>query len=303
MSRVDEALRIAEGAPDPQRNAAPVDTASSLEQYRREGGGRRAREEGALRPVDIRRHVPPPNAEPPPESRPPRAPQDADVRARLVSSTSNTVPVEQYRRLAAALHEEHARGRVSTVMVTSAVPREGKSLTVVNLALTLSESYGQRVLVIDADLRSPSVHVILGIPNERGLSDALAVDGDTPIAQISENLGVLTAGRPAASPLAGLSSRRMEEIVRDAANRFEWILIDTSPVGVLPDAQVLSRLVDGVILVIGAGSTPAAAVERAVAELGGPDAIIGTVLNRVDVHRIPDAIYYGQYRPVGSESR
>ena len=85
-------------------------------------------------------------------------------------------------------------------------------------------------------------------------------------------------------------------MLEECAARFDWVLIDTPPVGVLPDAQVLARLVGGVILVIGAGSTPAAAVERAVAELGGPDAIIGTVLNRVEERRIPDAGYYGQYR-------
>jgi Mrp family chromosome partitioning ATPase len=87
----------------------------------------------------------------------------------------------------------------------------------------------------------------------------------------------------------------MEEMLGDVATRFDWVVIDTSPVGVLPDAQVLARLVGGVILVIGAGSTPAAAVERAVAELGGPDVIIGTVLNRIDERRIPDAGYYGRY--------
>ena len=74
----------------------------------------------------------------------------------------------------------------------------------------------------------------------------------------------------------------MGEVIEECAARFDWVLIDTSPVGVLPDAQVLARLVGGVLLVIGAGSTPAAAVERAVAEFGGPEAIIGTVLNRVE---------------------
>ena len=83
----------------------------------------------------------------------------------------------------------------------------------------------------------------------------------------------------------------MEELTA----RFDWVLLDASPVGVLPDAQVLARVVGGVILVIGAGSTPAAAVERAIAELGGPDAILGTVLNRIEERRIPDVSYYGKY--------
>ena len=214
-----------------------------------------------------------------------------------MTETLNAVSREQYRRLAAVLDEEQAEDRqLTTVVVTSAVPGEGKTLTVINLALTLSESYARRVLVIDADFRAPSVHTALGIANERGLSDALGdADIDLPIRQVTPGFGVMTAGRHASNPLAGFSSSRMDEILRDAAARFDWVLLDTSPVGIVPDAQVLARLVGGVVLVIGAGSTPAAAVERAVAELGGPDAIIGTVLNRIDERRIPDAGYYGRY--------
>jgi Mrp family chromosome partitioning ATPase len=74
------------------------------------------------------------------------------------------------------------------------------------------------------------------------------------------------------------------------------VLIDTPPVGVLTDAQVLVRLTDAVLFVVGAGTTPAAAVERAIAELGGPDAIFGVVLNRVEDRQIPSAGYYGHYK-------
>ena len=87
----------------------------------------------------------------------------------------------------------------------------------------------------------------------------------------------------------------MGEVLGECAARFDWVLIDTPPVGVLPDAQVLARLVGEVVLVIGAGSTPFAAIERAVSELGGPDAISGTVLNSVEERRVPDAGYYGRY--------
>ena len=95
-------------------------------------------------------------------------------------------------------------------MITSALPHEGKTLTVVNLALTLSESYARRVLVIDADLRAPSLHTILDIPNDRGLSEALR-DGqhELPFTEVSSRLSALTAGKPGPTPLAGLSSRRM----------------------------------------------------------------------------------------------
>src|SRR6185295_8053341 len=131
--------------------------------------------------------------------------------------------------------------------------------------------------------------------NDRGLSEALA-DGqeELPFVEVSSRLSVLTAGTPGPTPLAGLTSKRMAEVIEACASRFDWVLIDTSPVGVLPDAQVLARLVGAVILVIGAGTTPAAAVERADAELG-PDAILGTVLNRVEERRVPQAGYYEKY--------
>ena len=120
--------------------------------------------------------------------------------------------------------------------------------------------------------------------------------GSSRLVEVSEGLTVLTAGSPGPAPLAGLISDRMREIITECEQRFDWVLIDTSPVGVLPDAQVLGRLVGAVILVIGAGSTPAETVERAVEELGGSDSIFGVVLNRVDERRIAGARYYGQYR-------
>jgi Mrp family chromosome partitioning ATPase len=87
----------------------------------------------------------------------------------------------------------------------------------------------------------------------------------------------------------------MGTLLQECAGRFDWVLVDTSPIGLLPDGQVLSRLIGAVILVIRAGSTPAAAVERVVADLG-PECILGTVLNQVEEHRIPEAGYYARYR-------
>ena len=226
---------------------------------------------------------------------------DGDRKARLVTGTSSNVSIEQYRKLAAVLHEEQVRSQLKTVIVTSALPGEGKTLTVVNLALTLSESYAKRVLVVDADLRGPSSHSALDIPNERGLSDALNNDQPLPFVSVSNGLTVLPAGAPGPTPLAGLTSERMAQILEDCASRFDWVLIDTPPVGVLPDAQVLARFAGAVLFVVGAGVTPAATVERAIAELGGPDAIFGVVLNRVEERRIPSASYYGHYKAVSTK--
>jgi capsular exopolysaccharide synthesis family protein len=213
--------------------------------------------------------------------------------ARLVTTTPHVFSVEQYRRLVATLHDAQTRGGLKSVLITSAAPREGKTLTGVNLALTLSESYGRRVLLVDADLRCPGVHAVLGVPNTRGLSEALVEDRDLPIMEVSSHLSVLTAGQ-SATPLASLSSPRMRALLEECERRFDWVVVDTPPIGVLPDAQLLTRLAGAVVLVIAANTTPAAQVARAVESLE-PERIIGIVLNRVEAHAISDASGVDRY--------
>ena len=302
MSRIDQALNRWEAdrtAKSGESSDAASAAASALNLYPQEQPERETSQSTvALAAPTMRLDAPP---ETPSDSRRSQVTRSgrsryaADVQARLVTADANTVSLEQYRRLAAILHDVQVEKQLKTVMITSAVPQEGKTLTVMNLALTLSESYARRVLMIDADLRWPSLHAVLGIPNGRGLSEALR-DGrqELPIVEVSPRLSILTAGHPGPTPLAGLSSPRMGEVIDECAARFEWVLIDTSPVGVLPDASVLARLVGGVLFVIRAGSTPAAVVERAIAEVGS-DAIIGTVLNQVEERRIAAAGYYNQY--------
>jgi protein-tyrosine kinase len=295
MSRIDRALRIAEGTATVEEidgATAPESPPHRLNEYPRERATTHSPPQGSPpRPLE-------PVALPaiPPTRRQVSIPTgDADLRARLVTGAADAVSLEQYRRLAAALHEAQVERGLKTVMVTSALQGEGKTLTTANLALTLSESYARRVLVIDADLRWPSLHSVFGLPNVRGLSEALTEDEEDPaFVEVSSRLTVMTAGQPGESPLAGLTSARMGALLQECAGRFDWVLVDTSPVGLLPDGQVLARLIGAVILVINAGATPSAAVERAVADLG-PDCILGTVLNRVEEHRIPESGYYARY--------
>jgi protein-tyrosine kinase len=317
MSRIDRAIQIREGTKLPGA-AEPHDGhaagAASLQQYDREQRLPAVKEFRSPQPappvVDpaepigpvARRRPRPDDPSRPGRLRRPKFAIDGDRQARLVTATSSAVSVEQYRKVAATLHEEQVRSQLKTVMVTSALPGEGKTLTVVNLALTLSESYGRRVLVIDADLRGPSLHAALNIPNDSGLSEALN-GGELTFVEVSSELAVLPAGNPGPTPLAALTSDRMAQILEECASRFDWVLIDTPPIGVLPDAQVLVRLAGAVIFVIGAGTTPAATVERAIAELGGPDAIFGVLLNRVDERRIPSASYYGHYASSSSNKK
>src|SRR5262249_2483160 len=162
--------------------------ASALGQYPHEAPSRLARDEPrASPPIET-----PPLDQPvsrPPTTRVAALSDGPDRQARLVSGTSNTVSLEQYRRLGALLLEQQASKQLKTAMITSAVPAEGKTLTVVNIALTLAESYGRRVLAIDADLRCPGMHSLFNIPNDQGLSEALR-DGtnELPLIAVSSRL-------------------------------------------------------------------------------------------------------------------
>jgi capsular exopolysaccharide synthesis family protein len=219
-----------------------------------------------------------------------------EVDGKIVGGTETSpVSIEQYRRLAATLHQMQVQDGLKTIMISSALPRDGKTLTSTNLALTLSESYKLRVLLIDADLRKPSLHELFRLPNARGLADGLRSEAPAlPLIEVTSRLTVLPAGTPDHSPMAGLTSDRMGAILKEAAGRFDWVLIDTPPIGLISDASLLARHVDGVLLVIGAGSTDYAAVKRTVSELG-PERIIGVVLNRVREEQAPNAYYQSYY--------
>jgi protein-tyrosine kinase len=129
----------------------------------------------------------------------------------VVSRDTSPISVEQYRRLAATLHGLHVSAGLRTIMVSSALPRDGKTLTTTNLALTLSESYSKRVLLIDADLRRPSIHEVFGLENRAGLAEGLqaGATGSLVVTEVSPTLTVLTAGTPDRHPMAGLTSERM----------------------------------------------------------------------------------------------
>ena len=189
---------------------------------------------------------------------------------------------EQYRRLAASLHHAQAVSGIKVVMVTTAVVGEGKTLTASNVAMTLSESYKKEVLLVDADFRRPSVHAVFGIPAYPGLSESLTAEQHNKIRVrlVSSGLGVLTGGRPTSDPIAALTSERMRQLVQEARNTFDWVILDTPPVALLTDANLVSAMTDGALIVVKAGQTAWDLVERAVHAVGR-DRTLGVVLNRV----------------------
>ena len=205
---------------------------------------------------------------------------------------------EQYRRLAAVLHDAQANAGLRVVMIASAVPGEGKTLTATNLALTLSESYQAAVLLIDADLRKPALHHVFRTQRGDG-PDRRARGRRTTtklvLRQVSPRLSVLPAGRPTSDPMAAFTSERMRQLLAEARETFDWVIIDTPPLMLLPDAHLLSALVDGAVLVVRANTTPHELVKRAV-EIIGRNRIAGVVLNQAEATAQPG---YGGYYTIG----
>jgi protein-tyrosine kinase len=211
----------------------------------------------------------------------------------VVDMRTNAVSREQYRRLAAILHDAQGTSNLGVIMVASAHAGEGKTLTAANLALTFSESYQRRVLLIDADLRRPALDGLFRLNTVTGLSDGLGnPEAKLVVRQVSSRLAVLPAGRPSADPMAGLTSGRMRQLLAEARSAFDWVIVDTPPLGLLPDAHLLASMVDGAVLVIRAGATPHAAIKRAV-DAVGRTRILGVVLNGADAS--PTEGYYNQY--------
>ena len=206
----------------------------------------------------------------------------ADNERLVLSPKMARIAVQQYRKLASTLHQLQIERGLRSLVVTSAVASEGKTITAANLALTLSESFRRRVLLIDADLRRPMIDKLFRTRNPQGLSSTLASNESVArVIAMSDRLAVISGGRPDHDPLAALSSDRMKLLLEDAVASFDWVIIDTPPVTVFSDAALLSMITDGVLLVVRAGSTPVPQIQRAIAEVT-PERIVGTVLNQTE---------------------
>lgn len=209
--------------------------------------------------------------------------------------------LEQFRRLAATLHQGQTANGLRSVMVTSAAPADGKTLTAVNLALVLSGSYRRRVLLVDADLRRPCIANVADATTALGLSEALKARTEQKLAllQLTPRLTLLPAGRPDPDPIGGLTSARMKRILQEAVARFDWVILDAPPIGGMADATLLAEMVDGALFVLRAGHTQHSIVKSAIESLGR-DRIIGVVLNgcgRVETD------YYDRYYTEGVPAR
>jgi capsular exopolysaccharide synthesis family protein len=226
---------------------------------------------------------------------------DADRDKLIVGEGVDPAMVEQYRHLAAVMHHAQKSSGVRSVMITSALPSEGKTLTATNLALTLSQSYQRRVLLVDADLRRPRMREMFALPSSEGLTDSLTLPRSDrlPVQQVTPTLWVLTSGRAVPDPMSLLVSPAMKQLLEEARDSFDWVVVDTPPIAILPDANLLAAMIDTALLVVSAQSTPYPMVQRAARAID-TKRILGVVLNRAEKATLPASYgYYGykQYQP------
>jgi exopolysaccharide transport family protein len=206
---------------------------------------------------------------------------------------------ESYRALRTSLLLSSLGAPPKVIMVTSARPQEGKTTTAINSAIVLAQK-GVRVLLVDADLRRPSVHKTLGMGPRSGLSNVLT--GNATLEQaiapspILPNLFVLAAGSPPPNPAELLASSNMKDVLDELREQFDHVVIDTPPTLSVTDAVVLSPRVDAIILVIRSGQTTKQALRRARDILMQVNAhVTGVLLNAVDLTS-PDYYYYYEYQ-------
>jgi polysaccharide biosynthesis transport protein len=205
---------------------------------------------------------------------------------------------EAYRNLRTSVLLSSGSGRPpKSLVVTSSQPKEGKTTTAVNLAIILAQM-GEKVILLDCDMRNPRVHRIFNLENAGGMSTFLSGNSDlSSLIQETDvpNLFAVTAGRIPPNPAELLGSSRMKQALLLLSEYFNHIVIDSPPVLSVTDARILGTMADGMILVIRGGHTPKEAVRRTKRLLQEVHAhVIGTLLNNVDVHSA-DYYYYAKY--------
>ena len=260
------------------------------------------REALAERSLDIQRTHEPPRPEsfalPVPQqpltlpiaSMTPEAPRTAEgpVRAAarlnplLVAGLApKSLAAEQYRQLRTRLSLAEGANAVRTVLVTSPQKGEGKSITSANLALTMAQELQRRVVLVEADLRKPSLQQLFGLPPGPGLSDYLT--GAVELAQVMKtlpdhHLTVIPAGTTPGNPAELLGSTAMRRLLDQLRTTFDRVILDTPPVLPLADVAILAPIVDGALIVVRAGYTPKSAIENALRAFDS-SRLLGVVLN------------------------
>jgi protein-tyrosine kinase len=204
--------------------------------------------------------------------------------------------MEEFRTLRSRLYQAREKHPLSKVLVTSPLPKEGKSFVTANLGQVLVQQQGRRVLLVDADLRNPHLHLTLGAEPGPGLSDYLRSEADEfSVIQGGpmDNLFLIPAGSQNENPAELVANGRMNTLLNRLQPLFDWIIVDSPPAAAVSDATLISNYCDGVLMVVRSNATPFDIAQRARQEFG--DNLIGVVLNGISTLPEYSQYYYNAY--------
>ena len=210
----------------------------------------------------------------------------------IVDKLPKSITAESYRSLRTNIQYSSIDKQVKTLVVTSSNAGEGKSTVAGNLAYTFFQS-GKRVLIIDCDLRKPSLHRKFNVSNEVGLTDVLVGTSELNkvMKKIDDNLYLLTTGTLPPNPAEIIGSNTMENFLEECKINFDYIILDTPPILPVTDSKLLAIKADATVLVVRSEISKLKHVSQAFKELGKVNAnVIGTILNDVEVHS--ERLYY-----------
>jgi protein-tyrosine kinase len=206
---------------------------------------------------------------------------------------------EQYKMLCSQIMFPGDRSVPRTVMVTSAIPGEGKSVVASNLAISIALGKNEHVLLIEADLRRPSLAKLFGLKNSRGLSDYLLEDDQLShlLCQTRvDKLTLLPAGKLPRNPYELLSSERMKGLLEEVRNRYDdrYVILDSTPAQVAAETRVLSKFIDGIIMVVRYGKTSRKLIQQTVEKVG-KEMFLGVVFNGLEDRDMYSYQHYYKY--------
>ncbi|OOP71930.1 CpsD/CapB family tyrosine-protein kinase [Clostridium beijerinckii] len=224
-----------------------------------------------------------------------KAVENQEYKGFVVEKKPKSIVSEAYRTLRTNIQYSSFDKTIKTIVVTSAEAAEGKSTISGNLALSFAQNE-KKVIIVDCDLRKPSVHKNFKLSNLSGLSEVLIgkEDLDNVIQNRNENLDILTSGKIPPNPSEMLSSTAMTNLIQKLGEKYDMVILDSAPLQAVTDAQILSTKVDGTILVVRAQRTNRESVidaKNLLTKVGAN--ILGTVLHAVENTRGKYYYYYG----------
>ena len=222
-----------------------------------------------------------------------------ELKRNLITNQNPKSPIsEQYRTIRTNIQFSAVDEDIRTIVVTSSGPGEGKSTTAANLAVVFAQQ-GKRVLLIDSDLRKPTVHYTFNFTNTFGLTNVLTRQSqlhDVVKETMEKNLYILTSGPIPPNPAELLSSRAMEQLMKDVEEEFDVVLFDSPPLLAVTDGQILASKCDGTILVVSSGKTETEQAVKAKELLNAANShILGVVLNSKKMENSNYYYYYGRH--------